>query len=1014
MSVGGAYAGIAGVLKVTEACRNEKKPRPLPKRSAKTSRRGHWHDEDTRGRNWQPGQWRQPHRRGETVATLQPGSAGPSMHCSVCCCSPSCRALATPTASPSCPRHERFSGCECPPNWVSRTARARRKLGTCLTRCPLTVLPTTSAMDSWCWRISTPPPRSPRCEIVWPKWSMPSTRQRLAPCSPPPITPTPRTTTSLPRATRCASSTKKVCWTARATSPWTSRWATPCTILDPVFDQFSRAPQVKQLIADLELANPLMLQSMYIFKQPRIGGEVTWHCDHSFLWTEPQTTVGLWIALEDATLDNGCLWAVPGGHISQPPKTRFHREGAGTAMDVMDPTPYVTSAKVALPVKAGTLIVLHSSLPHWSAPNTTDVSRHAYTLHVIDGGANYPGSTPPLAPPAGPASAASEFRSGRPLAVRHRDNQVVGFDIAGAEAGNPPTRPPRRLPYCGAERLGHGMRIIDDIDTSGDEPQLGRLAAFDEDTYRKELDTHVVETDGFVMVGNSVPSDVLPVVNIGGHGVHIPYHITWEHETDDFPAFYLRHQRAACPPSGGHARRGCRSSRSRTRRWLQRRRAGGQSTACRGRARCRRGTPGIAQPPQCLRPHLPSPACRGTCGSPPPLPGERIGHLVGTNQAIDQERTNLVAGQRTPAVIGRRVGDRYGQTVGIGIVRNDEVAADLVGQGKSKIQGSGFFRVGECNRGERGVGLLLASHHMWLGQTSTGESRQQQLGAHPVQRRVHNTDALLVVSGAAANRDDRGQVVGYKRRRSILDRAALDPAPGPRTRISPATMRRRVTRFIRFGPAPSGPRIPEVPKAILEPKRSLSSSWASMDKSSSSSALKLSDKVNDTLVPASTAGIDGLPDCLLGYIDIPDVALAVQDLRTGDQISVDLGRVEQAADTQEGVHAGDLEPAENAHHRRVWSLGESGRIQASPHALDLERVRVFHQPFKHIGDHRLHRVRMERDRIHLAIARTTGVGDELHEDEVPPAIARWRVANNERLNIDKLHGPSMSLLSGML
>ncbi|KAG1648587.1 Uracil phosphoribosyltransferase [Nymphon striatum] len=56
------------------------------------------------------------------------------------------------------------------------------------------------------------------------------------------------------------------------------------------------------------------------------------------------------------------------------------------------------------------------------------------------------------------------------------------------------------------------------------------MAFKDEDTYRKELDTHVVETDGFVMVGNSVPSDVLPVVNIGGHGVHIPYHITWEHE----------------------------------------------------------------------------------------------------------------------------------------------------------------------------------------------------------------------------------------------------------------------------------------------------------------------------------------------------------------------------------------------------------------------------------------------------------------------------------------------------
>jgi adenosine deaminase len=91
------------------------------------------------------------------------------------------------------------------------------------------------------------------------------------------------------------------------------------------------------------------------------------------------------------------------------------------------------------------------------------------------------------------------------LAVRHRDNGVVGFDIAGAEAGNPPTRhldafqylqrenfhftvhageafgPPsiwEAIQYCGTERLGHGVRIIDDIDRSGPEPVLGRLAAY--------------------------------------------------------------------------------------------------------------------------------------------------------------------------------------------------------------------------------------------------------------------------------------------------------------------------------------------------------------------------------------------------------------------------------------------------------------------------------------------------------------------------------------------------------
>ena len=92
------------------------------------------------------------------------------------------------------------------------------------------------------------------------------------------------------------------------------------------------------------------------------------------------------------------------------------------------------------------------------------------------------------------------------LALRHRDDGVVGFDIAGAEAGHPPTRHldafqlimresfhitihageafglpsiAEALNYCGAERLGHGVRIVDDIEVDSDgKATLGRLAAY--------------------------------------------------------------------------------------------------------------------------------------------------------------------------------------------------------------------------------------------------------------------------------------------------------------------------------------------------------------------------------------------------------------------------------------------------------------------------------------------------------------------------------------------------------
>src|SRR5437867_11061737 len=73
--------------------------------------------------------------------------------------------------------------------------------------------------------------------------------------------------------------------------------------LDPVFDEFSRTKEINQLVCNLGIVDPLLLQSMYIFKQPRIGGEVTRHQDATFLYTEPLHLVGLSFSLEDATVE---------------------------------------------------------------------------------------------------------------------------------------------------------------------------------------------------------------------------------------------------------------------------------------------------------------------------------------------------------------------------------------------------------------------------------------------------------------------------------------------------------------------------------------------------------------------------------------------------------------------------------------------------------------------------------------------------------------------------------------
>ena len=164
--------------------------------------------------------------------------------------------------------------------------------------------------------------------------------------------------------------------------------------LHPVFEKFSYRPELAGVAADIGLADALALQSMYIFKQPLIGGEVGCHQDSTFLYTDPMTVTGFWFAIEDATLQNGCLWAKPGGHRTTLRK-RFKRAGAtdddGTVFEELDPAPLPSPSElVPLEVPAGTLVVLHGLLPHWSDINRSEQSRHAYSLHCISAAADYP------------------------------------------------------------------------------------------------------------------------------------------------------------------------------------------------------------------------------------------------------------------------------------------------------------------------------------------------------------------------------------------------------------------------------------------------------------------------------------------------------------------------------------------------------------------------------------------------------------------------------------------------
>ena len=157
--------------------------------------------------------------------------------------------------------------------------------------------------------------------------------------------------------------------------------------LDPVFEAFSHQKKLQDVAMAVGFEDPKLLQSMVICKQPQIGGEVNSHQDSTFLYTEPQSCVGFWLALEDASVENGCMWGAPRGHDA-PLRSRFVRTEDGMVMQPLHDEA-MPECDVALPAPQGTLILLHGRFPHLSPANHSNASRYAYALHMIDGVADY-------------------------------------------------------------------------------------------------------------------------------------------------------------------------------------------------------------------------------------------------------------------------------------------------------------------------------------------------------------------------------------------------------------------------------------------------------------------------------------------------------------------------------------------------------------------------------------------------------------------------------------------------
>ena len=161
--------------------------------------------------------------------------------------------------------------------------------------------------------------------------------------------------------------------------------------LIPAFTEFCRLPVIGQILRDIGYRAPRLWQTMYIFKQPGIGGEVRWHQDASYLIAGSPGVTGIWIAIEDSTRENGCLWMQPGEHRS-PLREIYEVDWSSRTgtLKRLDETPWALEKAVPMEVKAGSAVFFSDRMPHYSSQNTSNKSRHAFTLHVSETDSDWP------------------------------------------------------------------------------------------------------------------------------------------------------------------------------------------------------------------------------------------------------------------------------------------------------------------------------------------------------------------------------------------------------------------------------------------------------------------------------------------------------------------------------------------------------------------------------------------------------------------------------------------------
>ena len=159
-------------------------------------------------------------------------------------------------------------------------------------------------------------------------------------------------------------------------------------VFEPEFKRVAMGEKMAALARSLDLESPAVVQSMVIFKQPHFGGVVNPHQDSTFLHTSPMRLFGVWIALENADQENGCLWFAPGTHgrgVSRQMVRTVKNGHVELTFEGEDPV-IEPDNFVPVPVKKGGMVLIHGEVVHKSEENKSERSRNIFTFHLYDAG----------------------------------------------------------------------------------------------------------------------------------------------------------------------------------------------------------------------------------------------------------------------------------------------------------------------------------------------------------------------------------------------------------------------------------------------------------------------------------------------------------------------------------------------------------------------------------------------------------------------------------------------------